>query len=103
MGWLGTLGAISGAGFMLAPKGCVAKSGPPRPVHRTEHPSGAPIVACSHVRTGHPGGGVYSMGLSVLGKCRGCRACTQPSFSWRSIATLWSSSSRVAMFYCHMW
>jgi hypothetical protein len=74
MGWLGTLGAISGAGFMLAPKGCVAKLGPPKPVHRTEHPSGAPIVACSHVRTGPPGGSVYIMGLSVPGKNRGCRA-----------------------------
>jgi hypothetical protein len=28
---LGALGAISGAGFMLAPKGCAAKPGPPGP------------------------------------------------------------------------
>jgi hypothetical protein len=31
VGWLGALGAISGAGFMLAPKGCPAKPGPPGP------------------------------------------------------------------------
>jgi hypothetical protein len=31
VGWLGALGAISGAGFMLAPKGCAAKPGPARP------------------------------------------------------------------------
>jgi hypothetical protein len=28
VGWQGALGAISGVGFMLAPKGCAAKPGP---------------------------------------------------------------------------
>jgi hypothetical protein len=37
VGWLAALGAISGAGFMLAAKACQQNQGLPALVHRTEH------------------------------------------------------------------
>jgi hypothetical protein len=65
---------------------------------RSAHRRGPPSLHVA-IRTGHPRGGVHSM-MVCAEKVRRMPS-TQPSFCWRPIATLWSSSSRASTFCCH--
>jgi hypothetical protein len=65
VGYYSALGANSGAGFMLTLKGCATNRA--RCIvcsaHQGPRASPGPIAMHVAIRTGHPGGGIYPMGL----------------------------------------
>jgi hypothetical protein len=90
VGRLGALRAISGAGFMLAPKGHLqnkTRASWAWCIGRSAHQG--PSLVHIATRTGYPGGGVHPMGL-CRESAEDVEQSNRVSGCWRPTTTLWS-------------